>query len=207
MLNLKISMPSVIIIAGIAAVGKSTFSKILVRSIDNCVLLDKDSINESFLSTSNTSGVGSEIYRLTGAKISKTSNYYKTNVRLQSYQCMLRLAKDNLDCGKSVILDGNYVNEIRQGYLETVLFPFFEGIAKIKLVYVYADERVIKQRMIQRNASRDTEKIKSKKAWRLFLKEQPLLPPELEKYEHIKINTDVSLEQNIQIVGKYICNG
>ena len=203
--QIELDVPTLILIAGIGGSGKTTLSRELVKHIKDAYYMDKDIINDAFLLTSNESDKGIKIYALSGPQLPR-DEHYNRYVRLQSYRLMLELAKVNLEAGKHPILDGNYTKDIRQGYLNEIVEPFFDGVSyRRKLVFCYAREDTIKERLRQRKLlQRDFDKLKSEEAWRRFLDEQPILPPELTRHYHIKVDTEQSLESNIRNVLAYI---
>lgn len=203
--KIQLPLPTLILGAGIAASGKTTFLRELVKYIDDAFLLDKDTLNRAFLLRPTINDSSMESYKLSGQALSKNSAYYQENVQLQSYRALLEIAKDNLEAGKHPILDGCYVKELRKGYLQSIVEPFLEKIQhQTKVIFCYAEEEVIKQRMRERNLERDRVKLLSDQSWREFLEEQPILPPELDMINHIKIDTAQPLEERLRIVINYL---
>lgn len=203
--KVELSSPTLILLAGVVASGKTTFSHQLAGHIGDIVPIDKDVINDAFLSTHSEADSGILAYRFSGLIIPRNHEYYHTFVKFQSYHALLALAGDLLKVGKHPLLDGNYVKEIRQGYIDEVVKPFFQGIPhRRKIIFCYADEEVIKKRLVERGFARDVDKLEPKDSWRRYLEEQPILPPELERYEHIKVDTTKSTESNIQQVLEYL---
>ena len=154
---------------------------------------------------------GMKKYLLRGPKIPRTDDFYHIHNKFQTYHCMLWLAKFNLEMGKNPIADGNYTKEIAGGYLDDVVFPFLADIdCNKKIVFCYADEDEIRRRTIERGVERDAEKIISDEAWKDFIKKQPILPSQLGKYDHIKVDTtgqleyQIVMEQNIRSVLDYL---
>lgn len=201
--------PTLILGAGIAASGKTNFLRELVQYIYDAFLLDKDTIKEAFLlkpAAPPVSGTESILnYKLSGSAILEGSKYYHENVKLQSYRALLELAKDNLSVGKHPILDAPHVKELRNGYLSEIIAPFFEGAnLRIKVVFCYAPEEIIKQRMKERGMKRDNTKLVSEDSWKNFLEEQPILPSELESIDHIKVDTTSPLEEQVTKVIHYL---
>lgn len=190
MKNIELEIPTLILGGGIAGSGKTTFFKELVKRVSDSFILYKDTINDAFLTT------------LSGPTIQRGSDYYHKYVKFQSYQTMLELARDNLALGKHPLLEGNYTKEICSDKLDDMVLPFFEEIHyKMKLIFCYADEEVIKARISKRGLDRDIDKLKD---WQGFLREQPILPQELKKYNHVKIDTDIPLEDNIRKAMGYL---
>lgn len=207
--KVELKIPTLIFGAGIAASGKTTFLGELVKYIYDAFLVDKDALQEAFLSkpflkpVSGAEPLGN--YALREEAIPKDSPHYHENVKLQSYYAMLKIAKDNLSVGKHPVLDAPYVKELRDNYLQKIAAPFFEGIKyQAKVIFCYAPEEVIKRRMQKRNSARDAAKLISEKSWRRFLEEQPVLPPELERINHLKLDTTLPLEERLNLALDYL---
>ena len=157
--KIKLAVPTLIMSVGVSASGKTTFFKELVKLVYDTFLIDKDTINNAFLLKPVINDGSIESYRFSEQVIPKDSNYYHKNVKLQSYHALLKIAKDNLEVGKHPILDAPYVKELRRGYLQEVVNPFFKEINyQTKVIFCYADEEVIRQRMKERNSERDRAK-------------------------------------------------
>ena len=126
----KISLenPTLILMSGISASGKTTLTEKLVKTITDSFVIDKDTINEAFLFEHLDSEGNLDYFHRNSRRTRDGFNsFYPKNVKFQSYQCMLDLAKDNLQHGKNPILDGNYAKEIRGDYLDRIVFPFFRN--------------------------------------------------------------------------------
>ena len=203
--KIQLETPTLILGGGIAGSGRRAVLKELVKYVSDAFLIHKDTINGAFLSTLNPSDTGIHAYKLSGERIPVKDPYYNMYVRLQSYRCMLELAKDNLLAGKHPILDGNFTKEIRAGYLDEVVGPFFEDVShQTKLLFFHADEATIRRRLTDRYNEWDAAKLESEETWRRFLEEQPILPSELERSPHLKVDTNFPLEENIQRILDYL---
>ncbi len=142
-----------IIGCGLACSGKSTFFKELARRNKNLVYIDKDVINNSFISEKNFSND------------KNNSEFYDKNIKVQTYRAMFGLAKDNLILKKSVILDGYFADK-----LETPLFKelleMLNGVDyKLITVKFYCTKDVLFKRMKNRNFWRDYDKLLNKKSF------------------------------------------
>ncbi len=197
----SLDKPTVILVAGTAGVGKTTLARVLVSELTDSLLIDKDTVNEAFLRRHSTGVPGSGLqgagsYSLGGGSWDRDSDRYHRGVRFQSYLCLLRLAEDNVRLGKSPVLDGNYHKEISNGYLREILLPHFSQIAvPVKIVFCHASADIIAKRLVERNHPRDRDKIGSSKAWSRFLGENPVIPPELEGYAHVKADMEKPLSE------------
>ncbi|QQG42868.1 MAG: AAA family ATPase [Candidatus Giovannonibacteria bacterium] len=186
--------PTLILGAGIASSGKSTVFRPIAAALFDSVYVEKDLINDAFLWMPK-SGERRDMSRyLVSERISNQSPIYRDHIWLQSYHCMLMLARQALELGKHPILEGNYVKEIRWGYIEKVLLPQLAGINyKLKILLAHAPADLIRERIIKRDEGRDKKVISSDEEWQRLLAEQPPIPPEIEKYPHMKIDTSEAL--------------
>jgi adenylate kinase len=205
MSNVKLDNPTLILGTGICASGKTTVLREVNKRVYDTFLIDKDIINDTFLSTVGTENTLLGRYKIKGPKIQRKDDYYHRNVKFQSYQYMLEIARQNIEMGKNPIIDGNYTNEIQSGYFDELLFPFFEPIEHVtKIVHFYADENTIRKRIEEKRLERDLDKIESDKSWQCFLKSQPIIPKQIENYSHLKVNTDEPLENCVSKVLNYL---
>ncbi|MBI2020944.1 AAA family ATPase [Candidatus Giovannonibacteria bacterium] len=213
-MNFKFSLPNPTLIlgAGISGSGKSTLLNPLAKALTNSVFIEKDLINYALLWTpKKVQGVGHSQY-LIGDLVPRddpSNTYYGDHVRYQSYHLMLMMAKQLLPMGKHPILEGNYIKEVRFGYIEKVLAPqltdfawWREGSFKLKIILAHADPEIIRKRVIERAAEHDKVKLSSDEEWKKHLEEQPPVPPEIEKYSHIKVETSspITQKQYLEVV-------
>jgi len=208
MQQVKLDIPTLVLGAGIAGSGKTTILKEVVPRVRDSLYVQKDSINDTFLMPFNHSGV-IETYVPIGAPISRETNHYHKYVKFQTYHSMLSLAKDNLLLGKHPMLDGNYTKEIRAGYIEKVVDPFFRKTPhRRKIVFCHAPESVIRKRLTQCGTLlRDADKLRSARRLEKFIIEQPPLPLEIDDYDHIKVNTAQPIGKNIKAILAYLQGG
>lgn len=205
MSKIELEVPTLILVAGVSASGKTTLSRELARSVYDVAPIDKDTINEAFLATHDEIDTGILVYRFSGTTIPRDHEHYLRNVRFQSYNAMLALARDILEVGKHPLLDGNYAKEIHRGYIDAIITPFFQEIPhKRKLIVCHPDEETIRRRLVERGSPRDNAKLASERAWKIFVEEEPILPPELERYEHVKIDTTKPLDENVLLAIEYL---
>ena len=133
-----------------------------------------------------------------GRKLGHENPIYK-GIRLPSYTLMLTLARDNIRSGKSALIDAPHIKEMKMGK------GYFEGVAQkiigvpygLKAILCYAPKDVIFERMVGKNDSRDDYMFK----WADFekdLEREEIIPPEIENFNHIKIDTSQDNEANIR---------
>ena len=187
--------PTLILFCGIACSGKTTVLSEVARRVVDTFWIDKDTLNKSFMHNRFGELIPGGI----------TSDYYHEYVKNQSYYHMLNEALINIRLGKHPMLDGNYNKQIRSGYFDDVVFPLFaQEDCVTKIVYCYAPEEVILDRMITRDNPRDREKWRSRESWAEFLAQQPILPSELEKYDHVKIDTSQPMDKCVEETIQYL---
>jgi len=186
--------PTLILGVGISGSGKSTMLKPLAEMLSDAVFIEKDLVNDIFLRTYDRTGPREDMLRYAEyhrvPRDNPKNTYYRDHVLFQSYAFMLEYAKQLLSMGKHPILEGNYIKEIRWGYIEQVLRPQLEGANyKLKLLLTHSPADIIRQRLIARAAERDRIKLSNDEEWKKLIAEQPPIPPEIEKYPHIKVDT------------------
>jgi predicted kinase len=214
MSKVQLLRPTLILLAGVAAVGKSTFIKEAAKNIADALIVDKDTIGDSFTAErpeeilrKRDSGkrLGVLLHDFSGRSFARESHFYEAHVRDHQYYCMLGLARDNLLIGKHPILDGNYSLLIPLGYIEKVVDLFFEGVEHArKLVWCHAPEEVIRERMQGRENPRDQPKLANTTNWLAFLRSQPIIPPEIEMYDHTKLDLSRPFEENFRALVDYL---
>ena len=191
----ELPRPTVILACGISGSGKTTFIRALSKVVVDSFWIDKDTINNCFLQDKH----GKESL---GAL---TSDHYHDYVKNQTYDGMLKIASVNLDLGKHPIIEGNYNKQIRGDYIESVVHKAFSDTdCSLKIIYCYASEDTIFNRIKERNATRDAEKLATAEGWAAFMREQPILPEEIDVYDHIKVNTEERVETILPKVVDYL---
>jgi predicted kinase len=191
--RIELSTPTLILGVGIGASGKSTLLRELARRIANPVYIDKDTINYAFLRLAKPGDfwdIG--LYRMQGDMIPRSGDFFRKHVWRQSYDLMLRQAQQSLDLGLNPILEGNYVKEIRKGYIEGVIRPLL-GLARIKIILTHATESIIRERQTQRSHPHDP--VRTEREWTEFFAEQPPIPPEIDTYDHFKVDTSGPVDE------------
>ncbi|KKU75283.1 MAG: hypothetical protein UY02_C0056G0005 [Candidatus Giovannonibacteria bacterium GW2011_GWB1_47_6b] len=203
-----LTKPTLIMVIGSNGIGKSVFAKRIVRSVTNSVYIEKDLINQAFL-WSSRDGELTDITRYLPPQelIGRNTPYYRNHILFQSYHCMLMMAKQSLLLDKHPVLDCTYLRELRWGYLETVLIPQLTGVKyALKIILLYASSpEIVRARIAQRGAQRDACLIDDEQ-WKRLLEEQSLIPTEIEKHDHIKLdNSDfASADANLAAALAYL---
>lgn len=224
--KVEISQPTLVFMAGRPSSGKSTFIRQVLPYVKNLFLIDKDTLNDTFLTdiavaegSSQTplfeSHASLDEYDRKNKErldsfISLARNWndrrlvdrdtptYKDHIRLQSYLVMLTLANDNLSTGKSVVLDAPHIKEMKIQYFDRIAPQIITSEYQIKAVLCHAPEEVLKRRIRAKGEKRDDYMQVDEKAWRLDLQKEPIIPQEIESYDHIKIDTSKDTKENIR---------
>lgn len=174
----KIAVVSV----GLPGVGKSTILKALNQKIANSVILDKDTISLSLLQG-----------------YSYASDYYNKYVKIQSYELLLTLAKDNLKSDRVVFLDGFFGDKLRWPLVSSF---FSSEDFELKVLFFYCSFHVNKNRIEERRDPRDEEKINNFNEY--YANVFPAHQKELEKVAHLPINTEQPISNNIDEILRYL---
>ena len=169
-----------VIIGGIAGTGKTTLAINLMKTLHNkrFVFIDKDVIQDTF--TEN-----------------RDSNDY-FNIRYISYKIIINLIDSNFKIGNNVLLVGPF-NKFDDKIWNDIDLIVQKYEIDFRYVWCYADETIIKKRIINRGLSRDKWKLTH---WKEFLLREPILPniPFFDKY----IKIDTSNNKCLKNVMKYL---
>lgn len=142
--------PRVFFVIGPAGSGKSTVSRQLARRYD-AAYLDKDTVATAFTELLLEQN-GSD-------KDDRDHNaYYQSTILPLEYATLLRLCADNLDVGRSVVLDapfGRYFGD--RDYLVNATTDWPE--AELVVVHVTAEGHAVHDRVARRGFPRDTWKL------------------------------------------------
>lgn len=200
-----LNKPTLIVGAGNSATGKTVHLKELAMVLADSFWIDKDTIEDNFLTRMDYKSKDIMRYISNLGIFPRKRKYHFEHVELQTYLMMLKEARNNLLLGKHPILDGNYVKELQEGYFEKVIMPFFNGVdCKIKVIYFFAPEKVMKQRIVDRAEPRDQDKIKSDYAWKEFLEKEPIIIHNINSLPHIMIDSTNSIKDNIKLIIKFL---
>lgn len=206
----KINLPetTLVFVCGGVAVGKTTLIRSVLPKLRDSLYVDLDAVRDPFLRAPNRNNPYSiKWYLLDGPRFHLGSEHYKKNVGIQSYHSTLEVAIDNLAAGFSVIIEGNYLTQIKMRYFQEIVIPFLKlnGLApRIKILFVHADRETMAKRIKERNAPRDADKLESEEKLWGYLNSQELIPEELEKIEHIKIDGTNKIEDNAKRAISYL---
>jgi len=202
--EISIKIPSIIMCAGSAGVGKSTVIRDIIPHMNNVFLLEKDMCLEELLYT-NPLGVkiSSDNTVLKNERISYNTSFYTESLRDQVYASMYVVAFENAKHGKSTILDANYIKDLKvlkgpKSFYEQIQLMLIKtkndkSKIRIPILYFYVkDSNIVRERMKKRalvNSAakeRDLAKLADDVAWQNQIKKEPVtLYPELNSYKDI----------------------
>jgi predicted kinase len=143
--------PTVIFLIGAAASGKSTIGKLIASEYNFCYL-DKDIVCNKFTGLLLESKGYSPHERDGNA-------FYSDVVMDLEYQTLLDIANDNLQLGKSVVLDAPFLGYFsKKDYIHQLKEKYDWQHVKPLVLQVTIDFSVLKERMQARALDRDTWK-------------------------------------------------
>ncbi|WIB65410.1 ATP-binding protein [Curtobacterium sp. MCBD17_040] len=141
----------VVLVAGYAGSGKSEFSKRVAEGLAWPVL-DKDVMTGPL--------VEGLIGRISGDPNDRHSPAYLTLVRPLEYQGLLDATLDNVRAGVSVVVTAPFLQELQRPQWVTWLHNALKAHgARLHIVWVDCDEEMMRARITQRGAGRDTWKL------------------------------------------------
>jgi len=174
------AVPTLILVMGVAASGKTTLSKMILKDY-RAVYLDNNFIVDAFYPHTR---MGAEYFKL----------------RPNFYAALYRIAEENLLLGNSVLLDVPHVKEAQNAeWRERISKLAVTTHAKLVVLRCLCSEQTLKQRIITRGETRDAWKLDN---WDDFLKEQPIAAPV--PFDHLDINTEVDILANAELAVQYI---
>ncbi|WP_323504868.1 ATP-binding protein, partial [Cryobacterium sp. RTC2.1] len=150
--QLQTMKPKVFFVVGPAGSGKSSVSKFIARQ-NHAAYIDKDTA---------TTGFTELLLELRGFDKNERDNneYYQTVIMPLEYETILKLCRDNLALGNSVVLDapfGKYFSN--EDFLTEVHARYYWPEAEKIVVHVHVDGEEMRQRLINRGYHRDEWKL------------------------------------------------
>ncbi|WP_055696162.1 AAA family ATPase [Streptomyces prasinopilosus] len=139
------------LVGGYAGSGKSEAGKLLA-AVTGWAMLDKDTLSRPM-----TEGL---LRAMGGDPDDRHSPAYLEHVRPLEYECLLKAAWENLECGISVVLVAPFLSEAADGqWISRVTRRCRRLGARFEAFWVDSDAESMHERLISRNASRDTWKL------------------------------------------------
>ncbi|MCR2816850.1 AAA family ATPase [Microbacterium jiangjiandongii] len=157
--------PFAAIIVGTAGSGKSTVARAVARRT-HAVYLDKDALAGPLVDAA---------MRLQGESTGERENnaFYRECIMPAEYEALFAVAEANLSLGHSVVIDAPFAAYVDQpDYLRTASADWPSAVRTF-VVVVSASEEKTKQRLIERDLSRDQSKLAN---WPAFWAQWGALP-------------------------------
>jgi predicted kinase len=172
--------PALILIMGVAGVGKSTLSKRILKRL-SAVYLDNNQIVDAFFPKTRTG----RAYR---------------KLRPAFYRALYTIAEENLRCGNSVLLDVPHIKEAQTAQWTTMITRLAaRGGAKLIAVRCTCPEELLRSRLKSRGEPRDRWKLQN---WAVFAADQPL--DATMRLACLEIDTSQSPARNTETVLRHI---
>ena len=208
--------PQLVIVSGIAATGKSSTLTEVAKSVDNLFILEKDLVNqgsmfvkaknfprlpsfETYVKRDNVfpnCAVSIETPFGSMFQIDPKNDFYARHARDQAYVIMGNIAESNLRHGKIPVIDCFVHRQIADGTLKGFMEQeMFKGYEKSLIHFTCSEAECYKRRVARAEKdphaeARDRETISSRETFHDFItNNQPLVPKELNRYEHLLIDT------------------
>jgi predicted kinase len=144
--------PAMILMMGVAGVGKSTLSRTLLSRI-SATYLDNNFVADAF------------------SAASRTDPEYRRN-RPRVYGALYRIAEENLRVGNSVLLDVPHILQAQDPDWCDYIAKLATGCgARLVVFRCSCSEKTLRDRLERRNEERDRWKLEH---WDEFLQSQPL---------------------------------
>lgn len=157
--KVRTTKPHLILIGGYAGSGKTELGRILARQT-GWSMLDKDTMTRPMLEGA--------LELLNLPPNDRESEQYVTLLRPLEYQCLMATARENIDCGNSVIATAPFLVEFRDpSWLNRTLAAFDAVGASTTIVWVYCDADTMHTYLRHRGAARDAAKLAN---WSGYLK-------------------------------------
>lgn len=155
-----------VLVGGVPGSGKTFIGKEITRRIG--ILVDKDTVSRFFTEALLTA--------LGADKDDRESTTYLDAVRPLEYRTMLKHAIENLELGHTVVCAAPFINEFKDAdWLADLELEVDLADAQLVKVWVAVDPTTARERIINRNATRDTWKLAN---WETYLAMTPHATPE-----------------------------
>ncbi|WP_189111019.1 AAA family ATPase [Streptomyces camponoticapitis] len=139
------------LVAGYAGSGKSEAGKLLAAAT-GWAMLDKDTISRPMTERL--------LQALGGDPDDRHSPTYLEHARPLEYACLMKAAWENLECGTSVVAVAPFLMESADAeWASRLARRCGRAGAQLETVWVHSDLESMRDRLISRNASRDTWKL------------------------------------------------
>lgn len=148
---LRTSTTTLVLVAGYAGSGKSEAGKLLAAAT-GWAMLDKDTLSRPMTERL--------LQALGGDPDDRHSPTYLEHARPLEYACLMKAVWENLECGTSVVAVAPFLVESADAeWSSRVARHCGRAGARFETVWVDSDLESMRDRLISRNASRDTWKL------------------------------------------------
>lgn len=144
--------PTIILVAGYSASGKTRVGRELARRLGKCCYLDKDTLFEPL--------VDRLVVALGQPSGDRDSDIYRSQVRLLEYQCLMSAGFEAASFGVPVLLSAPFLHQLADHDWMRWLEREVESRGmKLHVVWVSCLREILRERMIDRGSPRDRAKL------------------------------------------------
>jgi predicted kinase len=157
--------PTIILVSGYAASGKTRVGKELARRLSRGCYLDKDTVTSPF---------ADRLLRALGQPPGdRDSEVYRREVRPLEYECLLAAGLEAVETVASVILSAPFLGQLVDAEWMSALRREIQsrGLG-LRIVWVHCDRAGIYRRMVERGSPRDRAKLADWPAYSALIDEQ-----------------------------------
>jgi predicted kinase len=145
-------MPTIILVAGYSASGKTRVGRELACRLGNCCYLDKDTLFEPL--------VDRLIVALGQSPGDRDSDVYRGQVRSLEYQCLMEAGFEAASFGVPVLLSAPFLHQLADdAWMRWLKLEAESRGFQLRVVWVNCPREVLQQRMIDRGSPRDHAKL------------------------------------------------
>ncbi|MBQ7976221.1 MAG: AAA family ATPase [Clostridia bacterium] len=154
-----------ILVAAPPACGKTYISKLIAKSLEHIVYLDKDDLGDLIRAA----------FAASCEKVDMDGEFYQNKLREAEYSTILDIAFSSLEFENCVILNAPFLKEVRDAdYMRILKNKANEIDAELFLIWVTASPELCYERMKKRGSERDVLKLKN---WQDYIKNINFNPP------------------------------
>lgn len=181
--------PTLLFLIGLPASGKSTIGKMIASQFNFCYL-DKDVVCNTFTK---------QLLELKGhSPDDRECAFYSDVIMNMEYKTLLDIADDNIQIGKSVVLDAPFISYFSNArYIEQLKEAYNWKNVKTIVLQVHVDFPILKSRMIQRAVDRDQWKLENWDTYIQLVQEKQCLWENVRIVQHCNNSVSINI-QDIQ---------
>jgi predicted kinase len=155
-------MPTLLVIGGLPGTGKTQIGKAVARQT-GWPIFDKDTVTRPLVE------LALSLYSDSEGPNDRHSPRYQNSVRVIEYECMLKVAEENLDQGLSMILSAPFAWEMDSGtWVKQMkeVADFFSYPTATFVLWITCAPDTAHSRLVDRDAPRDYWKLRN---WENYL--------------------------------------